>query len=288
MKTTKQSFFIFLALLICFLPFAVFLSWPQNKISFIACNVGQGDAIFITKGFTQILIDGGPNAKVLDCLSENMPFWDREIELIVNTHPDADHITGLIDVIERYSVKMLLSNSMNIDEATFQAFLKLTKNKNIPVYSPQKGDKLKVGEISIDVLWPSEKVGKLAMWQQNQKDQVLGEKVYKGETNIKSLVLQIKHKSFDAVLTGDIGFNEEKEIIKNNTFSGIEILKIAHHGSKYSTSIEFLKAVDPDIAVISVGKNPWGHPTQDVLQKLKKENIKVLRTDTDEINISYE
>jgi len=296
---TKEKFFFFLLSLILILPFLFVLLWPSQRLQLIACNVGQGDAILLTKGFTQILIDGGPNNKVLDCLASNLPFWDRTIELVVNTHPDKDHITGLADVIERYSVKQMISNSIWVDTQVFKNFHQQVVEKRIPVYSPKKGEKIKISGLEFTVLWPEERIANTRFWQKKEEKQetiasrfsmitgedVLGESAYPGKSNDLSIVLHLKYKDFDAILTGDITDKVEKQIIQDYQFKDIEVLKVAHHGSKYSSCQEFLEKVNPGVAIISVGKNPWGHPTKEVLNRLQSIGAKVLRTDQQKIKL---
>jgi len=283
MKFSKKSFFFFSFWLLFCLPWLVIFFWPGQRAEFIACRVGQGDALLITQGFTQVLIDGGPNNQVLNCLAENMPFWDRQIEMVINTHPDADHITGLVEVLNRYQVETLISNSLEVDSLVFQDFKKKVWEKGISVYSPQKGDLLQAGELELKVLWPEEKIGDASLWQkEGSGEKVLGKKI---ESNQASIVLHWQKGDFDALLTGDITAKEEKQLIKDNQFQGIELLKVAHHGSKYSSCQEFLEAVRPQIAVISVGKNPWGHPTEEVLQRLQAVGSRIFRTDENKVKI---
>ena len=107
MKTWR--YLILLEVLILASILIGFISFDNRKLRLIACDIGQGDAILVTYGNNQILTDGGPNNRVLDCLSEFMPFWDRKIELVVLTHPDKDHFAGLIDVFKRYEVGSFLT-----------------------------------------------------------------------------------------------------------------------------------------------------------------------------------
>jgi len=268
---SKNQFFLFLAILLALLPFSFLFTLPSNKTYLIACNVGQGDAILIIQKTTQILIDGGPNNKVLDCLAKNMPFYDREIELVINTHPEKDHLTGLIDVLDRYQVKQLITNNLTSDSEVYKAFSQKVKQKNIPTFSPQKGDIIKIANLELISLWPDKKV--------------LGEATAKTPVNDTGLVFQLKSGSFDVLLTADIDQEVEDQLIKENNFQDIEVLKVAHHGSKYSSSEEFLEAIHPQIAIISVGKNQWGHPTQEVLDRLQSIGSQILRTDKEEIKI---
>ena len=268
---TKKQFFLFLFISILILPFLFLVFWPSQKLVFIVCNVGQGDALLITRGFTQILIDGGPNDKVLDCLTENIPFWDRTIELVVNTHPDKDHLAGLVEVVKRYQVKQILANSLMVDTQVFKDFQEQILEQEIPVYSPKKGERIKIAGLEFKTLWPTQ--------------QVLGAATLKQKTNENSIVLHLQYQDFDAILTGDITSKEGGQIVQDYQFQDIEVLKVAHHGSKYSSSREFLEKINPGIAVISVGKNSWGHPTKEVLERLQSVGSQILRTDEQKIKL---
>lgn len=299
-----RKLLLFYFLLFLFLPFLFLFFWPSQKVYLIACDVGEGDALLITKGFVQVLIDGGPNDKVLNCLNQNMPFFDRTIELIINTHPDNDHLKGLINVLESYKVIQIVSNSQWLDTQVFHDFRSLVLQNKIPVYNPKKGEQIKIEDMVFKVLWPKTQIGNVSIWQTSGQvsakslsnfpnshaiasqigkleDMVLGET--KTQTNENSIVLHFQYYDFDALLTGDITAKQEQEIIKDYNFSDIEVLKIAHHGSKYSSCQSFLEAVKPKIAIISVGKNSWGHPSKEVLQRLENVGAKILRTDKEKI-----
>jgi len=259
------------------------LQVPDNKLHLVFCDVGQGDAILAIKGDKQILIDGGPSQKVLECLSRHMPFWDKKIELVVLTHPDSDHITGLVPVLERYSVNQILANSLVTDTGVFSKFRNLVIAGKIPVYSPKNGDKIKIAEIELDILFPLEKLGNEVVWKGDQPQDVMGATTYSGNLNKTAIALELKDQDFKALLTGDIGV--EEEALLRQGFGGLEpvdVLKVGHHGSKYSTSLAFLEEIKPKLAVISVGaSNKYGHPTSEILERLKSLNIKILRTDID-------
>lgn len=265
-KGTLKRLITLLFLFAC-LVWAGVISLPDNKLHLIFCDVGQGDAILIYRGSVQILVDGGPDQRVLTCLSNHLPFWDREIELVVSTHPEADHITGLIDVIERYSVKHFVVNSFGKDTAVFREFQKAVLDEDSPTYFPRARDKIKIGSLKIAVLWPQ------------SQEKVLGATTVERGANDASIVLKLSYGDFDALLTGDISAKIEKEIMGGSHTELVEVLKVAHHGSKYSTSEEFLKQVQPELAVISVGKNRFGHPTKEVIERLSNQAIKLLRTD---------
>jgi len=270
--------------LIVALVLGAVLVYPDQELHLIFCDVGQGDAILITKGTTQVLIDGGPNQKVLSCLANHLPFWDRTIEMIILTHPDNDHLGGLPDVIERYNVTQLLSHSLISESAIFWAFRDKIIDKKVPVYSPKAGDKIQLGGFALKILSPQERMGDELVWQKGTDEQVLGAYAYPDNTNEASIVTFLSYGNFDVLLPGDISSQIEGVI---EVEKEIEVLKIAHHGSKYSSSEEYLERMSPDLAVISVGKNSYGHPTKKVLERLENLGIKMLRTDLEgEIEIS--
>lgn len=255
----------------------VLFALPDNNLHLIFCDVGQGDAILVSRGSQQILIDGGPNNQVLNCLSNNLPFWDRTIELIVLTHSESDHLTGLVSVLDRYNVKQLISNSLVKESPVFAAFRQKIIENKIPVYSPRKGDRIKLAGLVLKIVWPPDKLGNELVWQNKADFQVLGVEAFSGNLNQTSIVSQLSFGQFDALLTGDIGLREEDQLF----IEPVEVLKIAHHGSKYSTAAEFLEKIKPQLAVVSVGRNNYGHPSLEVLDRLTSRGIKFFRTDLD-------
>lgn len=255
---------------------------PDDKLHLIFCDVGQGDAILALQGENQILIDGGPDRKVLDCLSKHLPFWDRTIEVVVLTHPEADHFTGLIDVIERYNIKQFVINNIVNDKVGFWKFRQGVINEKVAVYAPKEGDEIKVGPVVFSVLWPEQKLGDEMVWNSKaEKEAVLGASAYSGKLNDTSIVLKLSYGQFDALLTGDIDSETETKLA-TNFLSGIEVLKVAHHGSKYSSGEVFLEEIKPQLAVISVGKNSFGHPTPELIKRLENLGVRILRTDEKE------
>jgi len=254
LEILKKPLF-WLALLLILLWTAVF-SLPDNKLHLIFCDVGQGDAILISYQKTQILIDGGPDNRVLSCLSRHLPFWDRRLEVVILTHPEEDHFGGLIDVIKRYNVNYFVVNSLEKKSTSFEAFYRLVLGRKSSVYSPKAGEKIKIGVLELLILWPREKL-------------------YATELNDNSIVLELAFGHFSALLPGDLSTKFENQL----DLTPVEVLKVAHHGSQYSTSEEFLEKVKPILAVISVGKNSFGHPTKEVLERLNNLAVKFLRTD---------
>lgn len=274
----KSKYFLVVLALVLSLLIGAVASWPDQNLHLIFCDVGQGDAILAIKGDNQILIDSGPGEKVLGCLSDHVPFWDKTLELVILTHPEADHAGGLPSVLERYSVRELVSNSLVVDSGVFQKIREEVVSQKIPVYSPKAGDKIKIANLEIEILYPLEKQGDEIVWKNPESPQVLGINIFPGNLNETAIVGKLKFGEFDALLTGDIGIEQEKEIEPGE----VEVLKIAHHGSKYSSSQEFLEKISPDLAIISVGAtNRYGHPASEALERLRDLDIKILRTDID-------
>lgn len=234
--------------------------YNDKKLHVIICNVGQGDAIFIrTSQGSDILIDGGPDNSVLTCLAGNMPFWDKTIEVLILTHPDADHVTGLIDVIKRYSITHFYTSNITTKTSVYAQFLKTLENYKIKQNYIYKGDKLTFKDgLTMTALWPTSEWAGLT-------------------TNSYSVNELLSYKNFNALFTGDSDAEQMEEI--KDLAQNINLLKIPHHGSRFGLTSGILDILSPDLAVISVGKNSYGHPTPFILDLLKSANIKTLRTD---------
>jgi len=260
----KQSSFILLTLLILnilVLPFVVILSFGAYlEVSFF--DVGQGDSIFIkAPGDYQVLIDGGPSyLKVLDGLSREMPFNDKEIDLVILSHPESDHMTGLLSVLENYKVDNILWTGIEKEGEKFESWKRMIAEEGANIYYANLGDKIIMGETVLEII--------------NPKEALRGAEFK--ESNDTAIVSRLQYKDSSFLFTGDISSKIEKEL---NDID-VDILKVAHHGSKYSTSEEFLKKTSPLLSIIQVGKNSYGHPTNEVLTRLDNFGIKVLRNDT--------
>ena len=243
--------------------------WPDTKVHVVACDVGQGDGIVIWRGSTQVVIDGGPNNKIVDCLSKFVPFWDRAIELMVLTHPEADHMTGLIEVLERYEVEQLVTGNVGKSTGVFGRFKQAVEGDGVPVHIAVAGEEIRVNGLEFEVVNP----------RQIEDKRVLGARVMKEGVNEMSVVLRLEYAEFSALFTGDISSDTEEALINSGADLRSDVLKVGHHGSKYSSGQAFLAAVKPVVAIISVGKNRYGHPTQEALERLKAVGAKILRTD---------
>ncbi len=236
------------------------------KVNFL--DVGQGDAIFIkTPQSHQILIDGGPDSTILEKLQKLMPFYDRTIDVVILTHPDKDHVQGLLEVLQRYKVDYILWTGVVRSTSFYQKWLELlvkSEKQGTKIIKADVSKEVKAGNVVIDILHPLEdSIGKES----------------KNNSNDTSIVSRLIFGKDTFLFTADISSKVEKEFISRGVNLKADVLKVAHHGSKYSTSNEFLENMEPKVAVISVGKNSYGHPTPETLQRLENFAIHVLRTD---------
>lgn len=280
-KFTSKKILAVFCLIASLVWLAVF-SFPDNKVRLIFCDVGQGDAILITQGFNQILIDGGPNNKVLVCLKNNMPFFDKTIETVAVTHPEADHMTGIISVVEKYQIDWFLIGPEGNDSAVFVELSSRLKEKSpkLTIKNPYLGDEIKLGGIILKTLWPERKwVAEQLEMENGNSPFVLGAKTMNSKLNDFSLVFLMEYAGKKVLLMGDADSRIQDEIMADNILTSVDILKFPHHGSKTGITKEFLEKIQPKITIISVGKNSYGHPTSEALDLLKNAGIEVRRTD---------
>ncbi|MGI5840736.1 MAG: ComEC/Rec2 family competence protein [Patescibacteria group bacterium] len=236
-----------------FLVVAYLLGLPDGKMRVVFCDVGQGDAILATKGYNQLLIDTGPdNKKVLGCLERYMPFWDKKLEIVIISHEDKDHWGGYADVEKNYKIEKLGYGIS--DKGLFE--------QKMYAEEVRRNDVIRLGEILFEVINPSDNL----VEKQNDNDgSVAG-------------VLHYKDNRF--LLTGDVSKEVEQLWVWRGYLSGqIDVLKVSHHGSDESTGEELLAAIKVREAVISVGRNSFGHPRKEVLDRLEIRGVKVRRTD---------
>lgn len=239
----------------------VYGAWTNERgTEVIFLDVGQGDAILIKQGRNQILIDGGRSGKVLlSAISQYVPFWDRTIETVIATHPDADHIGGLPALIRNYRIGAFVSTGVASESETYRYL-----EESIGDYPParklisRRGTSFSLPHGGrLEILFPEN-----------------GEHVT-GESNETSIVTRFSFDETDFLLAGDLP--REETFIPDVPES--EVLKLSHHGSKYSSSDTFLARVRPEEAVVSVGQNSYGHPAPEVLDRAKKAGVFIRRTD---------
>lgn len=255
------------------LLFSFFLSLPDGKLHVVFCNVGQGDAAYIrTPNNQDMLIDGGPDNKVLSCLGKYMPFYDRAIDLVLLTHPQKDHLQGLISVVERYTVKHFVIGVVGNETEGYRKLVEAIQKKKVPTRNLYLGDTFSLGSVKFSVLWPERS------WVSDKS--VLGLSTDTG-LNSFSYFLHLSYGSFDALFTGDGDSRIQPEIMRQANLPDIEVLKFPHHGSKTGILPEFLDKIHPELAVISVGKNSYGHPSKEAIELLSNRAIRIKRTDED-------
>ncbi len=241
---------------------------PDNKLHMYFLDIGQGDSTLIkTPNNHQILIDGGPKNYVLQELDKVMPFFDKTIDLVVITHPHADHIDGLVEVLKRYEVDAVLISGVDYESPSYDEFLKVVAEKNIQIYIAKKSEDFSFGNVFLDVIYPDKSI--------------FGKKFQ--DLNNSSIVIKILYGGKKILMTGDMAFEEENLLIKTGLNLNADILKVGHHGSKTSSSREFLNLVKPEIAIIqSENGNSFGHPSKEALNRLKAAGVQqIYRNDID-------
>ena len=251
------------------LIWATIITLPDKYLHVSYLDIGQGDAILVqTPSGQNILIDGGPSSQDL-CLelSNKLPFWERTIDLIISTQPHADHITGLIEILQRYKVKQVIEAEIDYNSAIYQEWLAVTNNNHIKHISVEAGQVIDLGnDIKIEVLNPPAK-----LFEGTSND-----------TDNNGLVLRLCNGQISFLFTADIRHEAELNLIMQRANLRSTVLKVAHHGSNTSSSVSFLSITDPEIAVISVGlENNYGHPNDEVINMLENYvgDDRIYRTD---------
>jgi len=254
-----------LILLVALVWWQVFNAQP-TLLKVVFLDIGQGDSIYIeAPNGNQVLIDGGPGRQVLRALSSVMPWYDRSLDVVIATHPDADHIGGLPSVLERYQVAAVMDNGQPSNTGTYrawQAAVAAEVKDGAQYLRARRGERFNLGAgISLDILYPY--------------DTPTGK-----DTNDGSIVARLTYGSQAFILTGDATIKVEQQLLIAKTLLSAQVLKAGHHGSKTSSSPAFIKAVSPIYAIISAGKNNrYGHPHQITLDNLKAAQAQILRTD---------
>lgn len=258
MNNVKKITYTYFLLVFVFL-FVIFNSiYSINKnLEVIFLDIGQGDGILIkTPSGFRIVIDGGPDDSLIYRISNYLNYFNREIDLIVLTHPDSDHVTGLGELFSRYKVKHVLLTGQQDDLPVYEFLLK--ESKKTKIFYTQNIDTIVIDDFTrLDILYP-----KSSNNFSNNND--------------SSVVVKLQYKDSTFLFTGDVTQEVEQLLLDKDIKSNV--LKIAHHGSKTSSGLEFLREVNPSYAVIQSGQNKYGHPHQVVLDRLEDLGIKYLIT----------
>ncbi|MBI4155655.1 MAG: hypothetical protein HY507_00295 [Candidatus Zambryskibacteria bacterium] len=241
---------------------AVFREDRQGILTFAVLNVGQGDALFIESPTgTQVLIDGGPGNSLMKEISKIMPWYDRHIDMLVVTNPDKDHYEGFIPLMNKYSIDVVLESGTQSKVETYAVLEKEIAGKKISRVLAQRGQIIDLGGGAyLQILFPDRDVSLLS-------------------SNDGSIVMKLVYGNTSIALQGDSTARIEHYLVGLGGDLKRSILKVGHHGSRTSTTEEYVKAVAPKWAVISSGiNNNYGHPHKEVLDTLNKFEVPILDT----------
>jgi competence protein ComEC len=259
----QRRWYGLMGLLLAAVVFLGISLWQEeySGLRIIFFDVGQGDAILISEGGNQVLIDGGRSGQVLvEHLGRYLPFWDRRIEAVVATHPDEDHIGGLIGLLDAYRVGAFLETNVRSESKTYRILQQRLAERQVRKVETFEGLTVRFSDALLEALLP----------------RVSFDPVSVKDTNATSIVLKLLVYETVFLFTGDLPSEREGEIRTDR----VNVLKVGHHGSKSSTGEEFLERLRPEQAVLSVGKeNRYGHPAPEVLGRLRQARVKILRTD---------
>ncbi len=227
----------------------------------------DGDAMYFkTPHGKEIIVDGGIDGSVLSALARHRLFWDKTIDLLIITHPDADHYYGGLEVLKRFSVRNIMLTGVLKDDPKYAELFAIAKQKGSNVIIADSTQDMKIDGITFDVLFPFESI--------------YGSKEF--SNNNAALLIKMHYKNHSLLLTGDIESESEKLLLEKGVDLSAEILKVAHHGSKSSSTQSFLEAVRPSLAIITAGsKNRFEHPHQETLDRLKQNHIPFRSTKTE-------
>jgi beta-lactamase superfamily II metal-dependent hydrolase len=268
LKHRLQLFFGFLTIAVLVVWAGVFSHFKADtanskdlKIYFL--NVGQGDSEYIKMPDGEdVLIDGGPDNSVLTELGKVMNFGDHEINLVVLTHPHADHVTGLVQVLQRYKVDEIWESGVKYPSATYDAWKQEISRQDIKDDFVISGVQKNFDNISFKVLSPL-----FSLKNQNMDN-----------VNNASVVTELDYDQFSTLFTGDLEKTAQPQIY--DKLHAVTVLKVDHHGSNTGTTDDWLKILRPAIGVIEVGAgNTYGHPHQETLNLLKNYAVQIYRTD---------
>lgn len=240
-------------------------SYTENKFSVIFFDVGQGDSALVRfADGSKMLVDCGADKKVLAKLGQYLPFYDRTIDYLVISHFDLDHYGGCVDVLRRYKVLNVIHNGGKKQDEFYRSWQKYLLQEKAEEYIIDQAVRWNIASSTLEFVWP------------------LGG-IEKYSSNDSSIVFRLKNISTTILFTGDLEEKAEKALVQKMCSTGCselqaDILKVGHHGSGSSSGEEFLFSVKPTRAVVSVGKNRFGHPSQRIMNRLKRNNISILQT----------
>jgi competence protein ComEC len=263
-KRASSLFLIALLVATLFIWYAVFQEDRRGVLTVAMLDIGQGDAIFIeAPNGNQLMVDGGPPKTVLRTLPKMMPFYDRSLDMLLVTNPDTDHMGGFIDLLKNYKVESVVEPGTKSPTATYAELERAVEKEGAKKIIARRGMKIFLDDdVYLDILFPDRDVSAF-------------------KTNDGSIVARLVYGETSFMLTGDAPSGIERYLVSvDGAKLKSDVLKVGHHGSRTSTSPEFVGFVSPTTAIISDGKdNKYGHPHKETLDTLEKFGVKVLRTD---------
>ncbi len=229
----------------------------SNNLDIYVFDVGQADSILVSCNGKYMLIDAGNNADGKLIVKELQDMGITTIDYLIGTHAHEDHIGGMDDVIDNFNIKNFYMPSKQYTSATYKSVVKSANNKNLKIVSPKIGDKFNLGNAVCEV-----------MSIDNTAD----------ELNLTSIVIEVTHGENKFLFMGDAEIENEE----SRLWDDVDVLKVGHHGSRTSTSEDFIEQTKPEVAIISLGKNnSYGHPHKEVKELLEEYDISIYRTDTE-------
>jgi len=267
-RNARTIFLLVLTGIVAVIWYATVWAESRQNLLITFFDVGQGDSILIeAPNGNQVLIDGGPSDVVLAKLGRALPFWDRSLDLVILTHPHADHLDGLVGVAKRYGITAVIESGVNHSIPEYEEWRRLLQEKGVRVVTARAGQRVQLSEHSyLDILTPFDNF----------------EGKSPPDIHDAMVVAKLTHGSTTTLFMGDAEKSIEYRLLYSGTNVDSDILKVGHHGSKTSTSEDFLAAVSPRIAIISAGrKNRYGHPHQEIVDLLTRSGISIFRTDRD-------
>jgi competence protein ComEC len=282
------------------LLFSFLTTLPDGRLHIIFCNVGQGDASYVKfPDGRDMLIDSGPDKTVVNCLGRHMPFWDRTIDLMVLSHPQKDHLNGFLAVLPRYHVKYFVHSQVDNTTDGYKSLKSLISQNKVAEKLVTYGDVIDISLTRLSVIWPSKNEISLL-----KSANVLGAQTNSNNVNDASVVIHLRFGTFDALFPGDADERVDPIIVSqvSDIPDCLEVLKVPHHGAKTGMTDKFIswiypkmnlskKCSDPPsiihnpfsnacpLAVISVGKNSFGHPATETISRINAKGVAVMRTD---------
>jgi len=235
---------------------------PDGHLTVKFFDVGQGDsALLISPSGKTVLIDGGPDLSTLEALGKALPLSAKSIDLLILSHPDPDHFTAFPETLLRFEVGALLIPAIENDEEPYRALIAIAREQGVPIVAADPARDIDLHDgVVLDILWPPNPVPPM-------------------EDNDASIIVRASYGTGSVLFTGDLSIKGEEAVLASGIDVSAQVLKIGHHGSRFSSSDTFLAAVSPQLAVISVGKdNHYGHPNPEALERLSAAGIPIRMT----------